>query len=512
MIMDDQTRQFLADAARIRLTPDEKAHIRGDLEQFAAGDIPQLERDPAVKAFLMEAAAISLTMDETASVRMDLEQFVAEQAVRSHVDARHAIGMNERSAVLGDPDEISLSERERIEVRRGLLSYMESKRMEHAEPQPEERITLREYLHDFWLVVVPRTAVLACAFLIVSTGVAFAAEGSMPGDWLYALKVDVFEHVRGRFIFTPEEKAQWESSRAMRRLEEAEWMAAKEGLTEEMWMHLQDDFMQHVVEAERHIEAVANAGDRSAADHLSADLDAYLRAHHTVLQAIGLERRGNPGIEEVLEHVRDTQEDISRKRVERFTEESPDDAEEYDRLTAESGIRSAMDELTRVRRSNDLPIGSRAAAKLRDAEEMLVEANAQFGAGLYKKAEAVAREAVKAAAEAKLMRRLEIEHPVPAVGQDALDRQPNDRSASSSDGERSSSSAKSSADPASSSSSSDADGERSSSSVSSAADESSSSSEHPEQEPGTEKEDDPGAIEVEVPGVNVQIDLKGLLD
>ena len=75
-----------------------------------------------------------------------------------------------------------------------------------------------------------RWSYIAIALLIVlvaGTGVASAAQSSLPGDALYPIKTDVTEPLRVALAPTPEAKAQVEASIATTRLEEAETLAAQ---------------------------------------------------------------------------------------------------------------------------------------------------------------------------------------------------------------------------------------------------------------------------------------------
>lgn len=190
----------------------------------------------------------------------------------------------------------------------------------------------------------------------------------------------------------------------MRRLEEAVWLAAHDDLTEANWLDLHSNFVEHVVQAERHIDMLARRGDSSTAEHLSADLDAYLRAHRTVLQSIALGRNDRE-IETAIEHVGDAQQDVNRRRSERFGA-GERGVSEKGHESAEAGIQSAIAELNRAKRDKGLSDSSHASERLKEAEELLSEANAQFDDGSYKEAESMAREAVKKAAEAKLLRKI----------------------------------------------------------------------------------------------------------
>lgn len=505
--MDEPTRQFLADAAHVHLSSDEHDRMRGDLEHFMAGSLELSDLEPELQEFFRDAAAFCLTMDEADDAKRDLEEFIMQRSVRQTADERHALTFDERLAAFGDLEAIALSKEEHSAMRRALVSYMERTRASRAEPVTQERFDPREYVRDFVRIVLPRTAVLACAFLVVSTGVAFAAEGSIPGDWLYPLKVDVFERVRGRFIFTPEERAQWEATRAMRRLEEAEWLAAHQDLTDETWLQLHGNFVQHVVEAEYYIGQLADRGKRAAAADLSADLDAQLQAHRSVLQAISTTFEPSPQVETALEKVHDTQQTINRRRIEHYTEVVPEDDGERRKRAAAFGLSSAKRELARVRRGDTPPADSQAAAKIDAAQSLLNEASRRFDAGQYAEAEAIARDALKTAAEAKLLRRLprELAWPIATSGRDgehasvssvpAADR--DDDSSVSSIGDRESSMSISSSVSFSSVDAS-ASSDRSTASYAAGG-----SSRH--------SRDNAPDVDIDLPGANVEVDLGGLL-
>lgn len=61
--------------------------------------------------------------------------------------------------------------------------------------------------------------------LLIVSGTSYAAENALPGDLLYPFKVNVNEPVRGALLTSTEEKAQWESDKFIRRVEEAEALA-----------------------------------------------------------------------------------------------------------------------------------------------------------------------------------------------------------------------------------------------------------------------------------------------
>ena len=62
--------------------------------------------------------------------------------------------------------------------------------------------------------------ILILALMFGGGGISYAAEGAVPGDALYPIKVSVNEEVRDLVAFSPEAKADWETRRLERRLAE----------------------------------------------------------------------------------------------------------------------------------------------------------------------------------------------------------------------------------------------------------------------------------------------------
>lgn len=73
-----------------------------------------------------------------------------------------------------------------------------------------------------WFTSHARPVMAASLVVIVAlSGVSYAAEDALPGDSLYAVKVNINEEARLLFAFGDEASAKWEIRRAERRLEEA---------------------------------------------------------------------------------------------------------------------------------------------------------------------------------------------------------------------------------------------------------------------------------------------------
>lgn len=98
------------------------------------------------------------------------------------------------------------------------------------------------------------------AVLIITTGggtAAYAAEGTVPGDTLYTVKVGVTEPLIDMALsFAPERRAEWERRRIKRRLKEAEHLSAREALTQEKREFIEQHVKERMEKLEEHLEEI----------------------------------------------------------------------------------------------------------------------------------------------------------------------------------------------------------------------------------------------------------------
>jgi len=88
-------------------------------------------------------------------------------------------------------------------------------------------------------------------------GVSYAAEGAVPGDALYPIKVGINEEVRDIVALTPEAKADWESRLVERRLEEAEKLAEATGAIPPAAQEIIEEKLEkHIEKLEIHLSRV----------------------------------------------------------------------------------------------------------------------------------------------------------------------------------------------------------------------------------------------------------------
>ncbi|MEK7068633.1 MAG: DUF5667 domain-containing protein [Patescibacteria group bacterium] len=136
-----------------------------------------------------------------------------------------------------------------------------------------------------------QTRVLAplAIVLLVGSGTAYAAEGSLPGGVLYPVKIYVNEELAVSLTRSPEAKAEVHATIAERRLGEAQELAARGELdattTEALALNLEAHVEAAEVEAEK-----AEATDAGKSRQVRAKLAAALDANARVLARLGKDK------------------------------------------------------------------------------------------------------------------------------------------------------------------------------------------------------------------------------
>lgn len=166
---------------------------------------------------------------------------------------------------------------------------------------PSEKAMSKEYvLHrleqrrsPWWTFSLKSlTAVMAALLIVIigGSGVSYAAESALPGDFLYPVKIHVNEEVKGRMLMKDSESAaRWQATRAERRLKEAETLARNATLTEDARLVLAENFRKHSRAVQADILSL-QAENNDAAGAIGMDFEAVLRAHARLLGSLGEER------------------------------------------------------------------------------------------------------------------------------------------------------------------------------------------------------------------------------
>lgn len=135
--------------------------------------------------------------------------------------------------------------------------------------------------------VQARVLAPAMVLLVVfmGAGTTAAAQGALPGDLLYPVKISINEAVEVALATTPVARAEVSAKLAERRVEEAETLAAKGTLSIQTGQALAQSFETHADNAEESAQEV-EARDPATARVLRTTLGSSLSAHSAILAAL----------------------------------------------------------------------------------------------------------------------------------------------------------------------------------------------------------------------------------
>lgn len=148
------------------------------------------------------------------------------------------------------------------------------------------RVTPSPFLFVHSKLVLPLTFVLIV--VLVGGGSAYAAEGAVPGDALYSIKVNVNEKVAEALAVSIEARAAAHAKFAERRMREAEVLAERGALTASTKEEIEVRLDHHAAEVDT-IVAEVGKENPGAAEELSSRLGSLLEAHSALIERLAEE-------------------------------------------------------------------------------------------------------------------------------------------------------------------------------------------------------------------------------
>jgi Domain of unknown function (DUF5667) len=130
------------------------------------------------------------------------------------------------------------------------------------------------------------------AALLLMSGTAYAAQGSLPGDVLYPIKVSVTEPLEGALAISAQAKAQWNASIAQERVDEAAELASNGELSTTTTQELESNFTQHA-DAATALNAEVAENDPAEGAQLTVQLRASLQGQAALLVGTSTQERVN---------------------------------------------------------------------------------------------------------------------------------------------------------------------------------------------------------------------------
>lgn len=195
---------------------------------------------------------------------------------------------------------------------------------------------------------------LSAMFFVVFVGgsVSAIADSALPGDPLYAFKINVNEEVKGAFLNTSEEKVVFQKNRIESRMNEIQTLAASKTLTRAKQEKAQQAIDIHVQELSKELTTLSDEAPDTALT-VTASLEESLKASRGSLEAStastsAMKLTGptdsQDGLSAALKTVNDALDQVSKEEVKILTKEIDNIAEEID--TVEVPDDASSDTLT----------------------------------------------------------------------------------------------------------------------------------------------------------------------
>jgi hypothetical protein len=172
-------------------------------------------------------------------------------------------------------DAVQLSEREKDTMHRALMAHMRTVPLA-VRPVPSPYVGM---------FLKPAAALLIAPLVIIlgAGGTAYAAEGSLPGDMLYPVKISVNEKIQTALATSPSAKAKVNVQLAQRRLEEAQALALSGRLNATTTAQIKTNLSEHAELAQTLGQSLAQNDPEQAAE-IAAQLSSSLAANDAVLE------------------------------------------------------------------------------------------------------------------------------------------------------------------------------------------------------------------------------------
>ena len=196
---------------------------------------------------------------------------------------------------------IKLSHSSRARLEKSLLAYAQFHPVSDvvrvgAENRLKEQVPMRTtFITRLFNLKITRMTAIILITLLLGGGTSFAAQSSIPGDFLYPVKVEVNENVRSVFAISDESEARLQATLAEERLKEAETLATRGELNAQVSAEISERLRTHVEQAEKRNEHADAKGTYAESAMVRASLEGTLRTYGDILSQLNVTVAGNKG-------------------------------------------------------------------------------------------------------------------------------------------------------------------------------------------------------------------------
>ncbi|MDP2586482.1 MAG: DUF5667 domain-containing protein [Candidatus Komeilibacteria bacterium] len=249
--------------------------------------------------------------------------------------------------------------------------------------------------------------------LAVTGGISLAAEGSLPGQTLYPVKLGVNEQVKSALTFGSENEAHWSIEQAMRRLGETVNLSANSELSAEETLLISQRLKDYLAKVDSLSDKLSAEGRVEAALRINAKASASLSTYNEMLASLSVqaEADGNLALKTNLDSIKEVvvnglsalvgQEAELKAKLEASSDDS--------KMEATAGVKvAANNKISEVKKylelkSNDISaeVAADVSMHLDLADQAKLEGDSKLEAKAYAEALVLYRSAFRHAQEAK---------------------------------------------------------------------------------------------------------------
>lgn len=348
--------------------------------------------DQAVSEFIEAALRVSLSDEERADLRGHISAFVKDiEADEPSNDLQFAAGA------------FGLSAEEKNELKSNFLSFMKENPVLQAEAVDAAPSHPHKPFGMFSMLL--QLPLIACLVLLLTgTGVAYAAYVADPESPLYPIRLGIIEQASFMFSDSTEETARLHADLAVRRLREADALSKHEAVPHDTYDLVMENFEFHVQGMRAQMNTLAEAKSLDSmsrvetgfytevsvlSDALKSDTDPVRRILPVVELAVLESLQSKAGLDASLA----------------ATDDARSAAAETLRSATEARVSRMRTWLTDNAGTIDQPVRDRIEARLHDAEEVLIRAQAKLLTGSTVEGVNLLKTSLKATSEATVFMR-----------------------------------------------------------------------------------------------------------
>jgi hypothetical protein len=179
-----------------------------------------------------------------------------------------------------------------------------------------------------------RIALSTFLFIVfVGGSVSVVANSAVPGDKLYAVKVDVNEELKALLLNSTEEKVIWQKNRIVNRVDEIKTLAETQTLTKAKQEIVKKALDGHVKALSKELSTLSDKTPNTALN-VTASLEESLKASKIAIE--NTTEIGSTGKEDALKTVDDALKQVSDQEVKIISKEIDDIAGDVETIPSES--------------------------------------------------------------------------------------------------------------------------------------------------------------------------------